>query len=205
MQILEILRPSNKKALIIAAALFAPAVALSSETGPRTEAVGSSNSSVQVPGQTAFANQGSTLKNNRFTWNGFVADVLGNRLISAVDEPVSVEFFTSLFRANSWGSIPRDAGPYTLFLPVDSAFLRRSGEDIDALVHNPEALRTLVGAHIVSGRLTGAELRLGGTFLSWSGAKIAAGASGTPSVNGAAVIGTTEFEHGVVHFIDRLL
>ncbi|MCF7991430.1 MAG: fasciclin domain-containing protein [Thiohalocapsa sp.] len=205
MQVVKAFRPSNTKILIIVAALFAPAVALSLETGPRTEAVGSSNSTAQVPGQTPVANQGSAVKTKGVTWNGFVAEVLGNRLTSTVDERVSVEFFTSLFRANSWGSIPRDDGPYTLFLPVDSAFSRRSGEEIDALVHNPKALRSLVGAHMVSGRLTGPELRPGATFLSWSGTKIAADWSGTRSVNGAAVIGTAEFEHGVVHVIDRLL
>ncbi|MGB5835376.1 MAG: fasciclin domain-containing protein [Thiohalocapsa sp.] len=126
-------------------------------------------------------------------------------MTSTVDEPVSVEFFTSLFRAVSWGSTPRVDGSYPLFLPIDSAFSRRSGEEIDALVHNPEALRSLIGAHIVFGRLTDADLQRGGAFLSVSGDQVAAESFGTPSVNGAAVIGATELANGVVFLVDRLL
>ena len=205
MQRFNLNRPSAKKTPFLVAALFAPSVALALQAEPTTERVGLLSVPTSVPGNPPAAADEVSPLNNRFTWAGFVSDVLGNRLTSTVDKPVSIEFFTSLFRAVSWGSTPSVEGSFTLFLPIDSAFSRRSGEEIDALVHDPEALRSLIGAHIVLGRLSQADLQRGGAFVSLSGEQIAAESIGTPSVNGAAVIGTTELEHGIVHFIDRLL
>lgn len=198
-------RPSYGKTLIIIGALFAPTLAMSSESGPHTEGVGLPGAAMSAPSRTPAPDPLANPVNDRVNWAGFVADVLENRVTSAVDTPVSVEFFMSLFRAVSWGSAPGVDGAYTLFLPIDSAFSQTSGERLDALIHNPEALRSLIGAHIVSGRLTEADLERGGVFTSLSGDRIAADWTETPSVNGAAVIGTTELEHGVVHVIDRLL
>ena len=205
MQRFNLHRPSVKKTPRLVAALFAPTVALSLQAEPTTQHVGFLSVPTSVPGNPPAAADEVSPRDDRFTWAGFVADVLGNRLTSTVDEPVAIEFFTSLFRAVSWGSTPSVEGSFTLFLPIDSAFSRRSGAEIDALVHDPEALRFLIGAHIVPGRVTQAELQRGGAFVALSGEQIAAESIETPSVNGAAVIGTTELEHGIVHFIDRLL
>lgn len=92
-------------------------------------------------------------------WAGFVADVLGSRASGGVPDTVSVAFFNSLLRAVSWGEAPDVGGPYTLFLPVDSAFSRFSGEALDAVVHDRAAPQALVDAHIVPGSVTRDELQ----------------------------------------------
>jgi hypothetical protein len=105
----------------------------------------------------------------------------------------------------SWGEAPDVGGPYTLFLPVDSAFSRFSGEALDAVVHDRSALEALVDAHIVPGSVTPDQLQQGTVLVSLQGEPIAAEWVGRPFVNAAAVIGSAELEHGVVHFIDRVL
>jgi uncharacterized surface protein with fasciclin (FAS1) repeats len=95
--------------------------------------------------------------------------------------------------------------PFHWFLPVDSAFSRFSGEALDAVVHDRAALEALVDAHIVAGSVTRDELQQGTVLVSLRGEAIAAEWVGRPFVNGAAVLGSAELEHGVVHFIDRVL
>lgn len=142
---------------------------------------------------------------DRLMWSDFVSDVLGSRLTGAVDEVVSVAFFKSLLRAVSYGEAPDIGGPYTLFLPVDSAFARYPGATLDAVLHDRTSLGALVAAHIVPGSITREDLKDGEALVSLQGEAIAAEWVGRPFVNGAAVIGSAELEHGVVHFIDRLL
>jgi uncharacterized surface protein with fasciclin (FAS1) repeats len=138
-------------------------------------------------------------------WGRFVADVLGSRAAGGVPDSVSVAFFNSLLRAVSWGEAPDIGGPYTLFLPVDSAFSRFPGEALDAVVHDRAALAALVDAHIVPGTVPREALQQGTVLVSLQGEPIAADYVGRPFVNGAAVLGSAELKHGVVHFIDRVL
>ncbi|TVQ89165.1 MAG: fasciclin domain-containing protein [Chromatiaceae bacterium] len=137
--------------------------------------------------------------------SGMLSDVLGRRLPSPTERALSVEFFSSLLRAVSYGAMPSFDGAYTLFLPVDGAFSRRSGAELDALVHNPGALQALVGAHLVAGRVTAADLQAGAALQSLNGQPIAAERADQLQVNGATVIGTVELDNGIVHYIDRLL
>jgi hypothetical protein len=139
------------------------------------------------------------------TWSAFVSDVLSVRLMRTMDERISVEFFASLLRAVSYGAPPDTGGPYTLFLPTDGAFSRHSGETLDAVIHDRSALRSLVKSHIVPGTILASDLQPGSRLVSLDGGAISAEYVGRPFVNGAAVIGSAELEHGVVHFVDRLL
>ncbi|UHD14736.1 hypothetical protein [Thiocapsa bogorovii] len=95
MQRLNQNRPSAKKTPILVAARFAPTVALSLQADPTTERDGLLRVQTSVPGNSPAAAQEVSPLNNRFTRAGFVSDVLGKRLTSAVDEPVSIEFFSS--------------------------------------------------------------------------------------------------------------
>lgn len=134
-----------------------------------------------------------------------LSDLLGRRLPSPIERPLSVEFFSSLLRAASFAALPPIDDSYTLFLPIDAAFSQRSGAELDALVHNPNALQSLVGSHLVSGRVSAADLQAGRAVQAVNGQPIAAEAADELAVNGATVIGTVELDHGIVHFIDRLL
>lgn len=117
----------------------------------------------------------------------------------------SIAFFNSLLRAVSLGDLLDLRGTYTLFVPVDGAFSRMSGERIAGLIHDPQSLRSLVAAHIVPGRILEADLAQGAAVLSVSGDRIEASTADGLQVNGANLITTAVAGPVVIHVVDRLL
>lgn len=190
-------RARRAAALLALSASLASAVAMAAPRAPADEGV---SEFYPKPAAPAAAPAPDPL-----AWGRFVSEVLGSRATGGVPDAVSVAFFNSLLRAVGYGEAPDVGGPYTLFLPVDSAFSRFSGEALDAVVHDRAALGALVDAHIVPGKVAREELQQGTVLVSLQGEAIAADWVGRPFVNGAAVLGSAELAHGVVHFIDRVL
>jgi hypothetical protein len=197
MPFLPFLRARRAALLLALPACLASAIAIAAPRGLADEGV---SEFFPKPSAPAAAPAPDPL-----AWGRFVSDVLGSRATGGVPDAVSVAFFNSLLRAVSYGEAPDVGGPYTLFLPVDSAFSRFSGEALDAVLHDRSALEALVQTHIVPGSVARDELQQGKVLMSLQGEAIAADWVGRPFVNGAAVIGSAELEHGVVHFIDRVL
>jgi uncharacterized surface protein with fasciclin (FAS1) repeats len=127
------------------------------------------------------------------------------RRISAAQGAVFVEFFGSLLRAAGFGGLLRADRPYTLFVSVDAAFEHLAGEQLSNLIHDPQALRTLVASHVTPGRISAADLRAGEPLVSVGGTTIAAPPGGPLLVNGAPVIASEETEYGVVHIVGGLI
>lgn len=194
MRLMQITRAQSAAAVLALSASFATA---SATAAPADEGI---SEFYPKPSAPAAARAPDPL-----AWGRFVSEVLGSRATGAVPDSVSVAFFNSLLRAVGWGEAPDVGGPYTLFLPVDTAFARFPGEALDAVVHDRAALEALVDGHIVPGSVTREALQQGKVLVSLRGEPIAADWVGRPFVNGAAVIASAELEHGVVHFIDRVL
>jgi uncharacterized surface protein with fasciclin (FAS1) repeats len=55
----------------------------------------------------------------------------------------------------------KEAGPYTIFAPIDDAFIKVSKEKLEALfkIENRESLQTLLRSHIILGNLSSRELK----------------------------------------------
>ncbi|MCU0834670.1 MAG: fasciclin domain-containing protein [Chromatiaceae bacterium] len=122
-----------------------------------------------------------------------------------VDGAGSVAFFNSLLRAASLGDLLDLRGTYTLFVPVDAAFSRMSGERIAELIHDSQSLRSLIAAHVVPGRVLKSDLTPGAAVRSVSGDRIEASTADGLQVNGANLITTAFLGSVVVHVVDRLL
>ena len=122
-----------------------------------------------------------------------------------VDGAGSIAFFGSLIRAASLGDLLDLRGMYTLFVPVDAAFSRMTGQQISDLIHDPESLRSLVAAHIVPGHVLVTDLKQGTAIFSISGERIESSTAAMPQVNEANLIGTTPKGSIVVHVVDGLL
>jgi hypothetical protein len=190
-------RARRAAALLAVTASLAAAVATAAPRAPAAEGVSEFYPKPPAPAAAPAPDP--------LVWGRFVSEVLGSRATGAVPDSVSVAFFNSLLRAVGWGEAPDVGGPYTLFLPVDTAFARFPGEALDAVVHDRAALEALVDGPIVPGSVTREALQQGRVLMSLRGEPIAADWVGRPFVNGAAVIASAELEHGVVHFIDRVL
>jgi uncharacterized surface protein with fasciclin (FAS1) repeats len=137
--------------------------------------------------------------------DGARSHALAEGLADHVDGAGSIVFFGSLLRAASLGDLLDLGGTYTLFVPVDEAFSRMTGQQISDLIHNPGSLRSLVAAHIVPGRVLVTDLKHGRAVFSISGARVEPSPAARPQLNGAPRIRAALAGPIMVHIIDGLL
>ena len=96
-------------------------------------------------------------------------------------------------------------GPYTLFVPTDAAF---RAAPADALRGDREALRRLVGRHVVPGMVSSAFMEgLEMNHMTSTGDTLAVNGTADPiRVDGARVLrADLPARNGVVHLVDRVL
>jgi transforming growth factor-beta-induced protein len=98
-------------------------------------------------------------------------------------------------------------GPFTIFAPTDEAFARLPAGTVQSLLANPDALKTILLYHVVSGDLNTVELaeQRSVTTLQGSTARIKS-AFGRTYVNNAFIqTGNIDAMNGIVHAISRVL
>lgn len=103
----------------------------------------------------------------------------------------------------------RDDGPFTVFVPVDSAFDRIPNTNLQTLLkpENQKSLAEILKYHIVKGRIPASEITAKPRLKTLEGGTItiAANAKGV-AVNDATVLQTDIVgRNGIVHLIDRVL
>jgi transforming growth factor-beta-induced protein len=98
-------------------------------------------------------------------------------------------------------------GPFTLFAPTDAAFAALPEGTLDSLLADPDALRDILLYHVVSGRVTAADVVTLDEATSLQGESIAIMVhDGAVMVNDANVTATDiEASNGIIHVIDAVL
>jgi uncharacterized surface protein with fasciclin (FAS1) repeats len=129
----------------------------------------------------------------------------GRPAAAAVGRPVSLEFIVSLLRAVSFGPGPTAPAEWTLFLPTDAAFAPLAGGPLDALVHNPAALRAMLDRHLVADAWSRDQAQSGRSLTTLGGQRLEVEDSEGSRVNGADVLAEQRLGNGRVFIIDRLL
>ncbi|MCG6896044.1 MAG: fasciclin domain-containing protein [Thiocapsa sp.] len=99
----------------------------------------------------------------------------------------------------------RGDGPYTVFAPSNDAFARLPQERLDALMTDPAALRDVIAAHVVPGRLSATDMMQGRTATTLAGHPLQVGVEGHLKVADATVTQSIVANNGIVHVIDRLM
>ncbi len=107
----------------------------------------------------------------------------------------------------------KSGGPYTVFAPVNTAFTRLPNGKLDSLLkpENKAELSNLLKSHIVSGRLTRADLlkmKEGDELTTLAGTKLKIGplVRRTPSISGASIVSADALaSNGVLHLISAVL
>jgi len=66
-------------------------------------------------------------------------------------------------------------GPFTVFAPVDAAFVDLSDEQVSALLENPEMLAELLSYHVVEGEYLASDLQTGATLTTVQGETLTIG------------------------------
>jgi len=97
-------------------------------------------------------------------------------------------------------------GPFTVFAPNDDAFAKLPAEALQGLLKNPEELAKVLKLHVVSGRLTSAEIGSVGTLKTLTGQTLAIDTTDGVQVGQSRVVkADIACENGVIHVLDSVL
>jgi uncharacterized surface protein with fasciclin (FAS1) repeats len=102
-------------------------------------------------------------------------------------------------------AILRGDTAYTVFAPSNEAFARVPKEQLDALMSDRDALKDLVAAHVVPGRLSVTEMMQGRIAEDLAGNPVAVGVEGNVKVGDATISHSITASNGIVHVIDRVI
>lgn len=126
-----------------------------------------------------------------------------------VDIAVSAGAFSTLVTAVQAAGLVetlKSPGPFTVFAPNDEAFAKLPPGTIQTLVQNIPQLTRILKFHVVSGRLTQADLAKLGTVTSVEGSPISINCSNGFEVKNATVVAADiAADNGVIHVIDTVI
>jgi len=126
-----------------------------------------------------------------------------------VDIAVSAGSFTTLVAAVQAAGLVealKSPGPFTVFAPNDEAFAKLPPGTVQTLVQNPPQLARILKFHVVSGKLTKADLEKLGSVTSLEGSPIPINCSDGFEVKNATVLAPDiEPDNGIIHVIDTVI
>ncbi len=100
----------------------------------------------------------------------------------------------------------KSPGPFTVFAPTDEAFAKLPPGTIQTLVQNLPQLTRILTFHVVSGKLTKADLAKVDSVNSIEGSPIRIDTSDGFEVKNATVIAADiEADNGIIHVIDNVI
>ncbi len=89
-------------------------------------------------------------------------------------------------------------GPFTVLAPTDSAFSKLPKEQVAELMSDPDALKGVLTYHVISGKLSAADLLVAGEAETVSGAKLTLAELDVAKAD-------IEASNGVIHVLDSVL
>lgn len=128
-------------------------------------------------------------------------------LISIATQTPGVEYFASLLERVNLADVLELDGPFTVFAPVDDAFIHLPFDEFEALLEDPEALRQILSYHIVEGSFTSAELMEIAALTTLSGEilNITWGDHGSMINDAVILVADLEADNGILHVINVIL
>lgn len=130
-------------------------------------------------------------------------------MANIVEIAVNTEGFSTLVAAVQAAGLVealQSPGPFTVFAPTDAAFAKLPPGTVQTLVQNPPQLGRILKYHVVSGKLTQADLAQLGTVTSLEGAPIPIDCSDAFEVKNSTVIAANiEADNGIIHVIDNVI
>lgn len=115
--------------------------------------------------------------------------------------------FSKAVGAADLGATLSGPGPYTVFVPEDSAFAKIPAAKLNRLLANKAELARVLKYHVVPGRITAADMAQGESELTTvDGSKIKLKVDTEIHVNGVKVVQShIDASNGVIHVIDTVL
>jgi uncharacterized surface protein with fasciclin (FAS1) repeats len=128
-----------------------------------------------------------------------------------VDTAVAAGSFQTLAAALKAGGLIdalKSKGPFTVFAPTDEAFARLPKGTVESLLlpENREKLVSILKYHVVSGKITSAQVVKLDSAETLAGLKVTIDAARGVKINDASVVkADVAATNGVIHVIDRVL
>ncbi|MBE9209567.1 fasciclin domain-containing protein [Nostoc sp. LEGE 06077] len=126
-----------------------------------------------------------------------------------VDIAVSNDAFKTLVTAVQAAGLVetlKSPGPFTVFAPTDDAFAKLPPGTIQTLVQNIPQLTRILKYHVVSGKLSQADLAKIGTVTSVEGSTIKIDCSDGFEIKNATVLAADiDADNGIIHVIDTVI
>jgi uncharacterized surface protein with fasciclin (FAS1) repeats len=129
-----------------------------------------------------------------------------------VDTAVAAGSFTTLAKALEAAGLVetlKGNGPFTVFAPTDQAFAKLPAGTVESLLQpaNREKLRRILTSHVVSGRVTSADVVKLPSAKTVSGYAAPVKASGSSVSVGGATVSKADVlaSNGVIHVIDTVI
>ncbi|SFH38087.1 fasciclin domain-containing protein [Pontibacter chinhatensis] len=131
------------------------------------------------------------------------------KLMENISAHPDLTMFVGALRKAELVELLNGTGPYTVFAPVDSVFDAIPDRTLDDWMRpsNKQRLVTMLNNHIVTGKITAADLTNGATLKTVGGQQLSVTRKGnTIFVNGARVRqADIENQNGVLHLVEKLL
>ncbi|MBD2102258.1 fasciclin domain-containing protein [Leptolyngbya sp. FACHB-261] len=126
-----------------------------------------------------------------------------------VDTAINAGSFATLVTAITAAGLDtalKGPGPFTVFAPTDEAFSKLPSGAVEALLEDIPKLRKVLEYHVVSGKVTSADVVKLTSADTAAGIPLKIDASDGVKVNDAKVVTPdVEAENGVIHIIDAVL
>lgn len=126
-----------------------------------------------------------------------------------VDTAMSAGTFSTLVAAVTAAGLAdtlKSPGPFTVFAPTDDAFSKLPSGTVEALLQDILTLRKILEYHVVSGKVTAADVVKLSQATTVEGSDVKIDASNGVKVNDATVVQPDiETDNGVIHVIDTVL
>ncbi len=126
-----------------------------------------------------------------------------------VDTAVNAGSFNTLVAAVKAANLVdtlKGAGPFTVFAPTDEAFAKLPAGTVDALLQDIPKLTKILTYHVVSGKVTAAEVVKLKSATTVEGSTLKIDASNGVKVNDSKVVTPdVAADNGVIHVIDTVL
>ncbi len=126
-----------------------------------------------------------------------------------VDTAISAGSFKTLVaavQAADLVSTLKSAGPFTVFAPTDAAFEKLPAGTVDSLLKDKAQLTKILTYHVVSGKVTAADVMKITSAKTVEGGELTINTSNGVKVNNATVTQPDIMcDNGVIHVIDTVL
>jgi len=133
--------------------------------------------------------------------------VMAADLVDTAANSATSKTFLAAVKAAGLTQTLKNNGPYTIFLPTDSAFKQLPPETVDSLMKDKKKLAQVLAYHVVPGKITVADVKPGEVKTMEGESLKLTSDNGKVTINDEANVIQSDVmaDNGVIHEIDKVI